>query len=206
MNPVTTIFWDLGGVLLSNGWDREQRASAMEHFGLDAEDFEDRHGDLAPALETGRLTLAEYLDATVFRTPRSFTAAEFRDYMEAQSTAHPDALQVVRDVARSGRYRLATLNNESRELNEFRIHRFGLTEIFSLFASSCYLGRIKPDTRIYHTALDLTQSDPGSCVFVDDRIKNLEPARALGIRTIHFHGEDGADELRARLSDAGVLF
>lgn len=200
----TAIFWDLGGVLLSNGWDREQRAAAVERFGLDADEFEDRHHEMAAGLETGRCTLDDYLRATVFHAPRPFGAAEFREFMLAQSGAFPGNLEVVDALAAGGRYLLATLNNESRELNEYRIARFGLRRRFAAFFSSSFLGWMKPDARIFRAALEISQRAPGETVFVDDRAQNLEPARALGMRTLHFRGEEGPEVLRRRLEALGV--
>lgn len=200
----TAIFWDLGGVLLSNGWDREQRAAAVERFALDADELEDRHREIASSLETGRCTLDEYLRATVFHAPRDFTAVQFREFMLAQSAAFPGNLEVVDDLAAGGRYLLATLNNESRELNEFRIARFGLRRRFTCFFSSSFLGRMKPDPQIYRAALEISQRAPGETVYVDDRAQNLEPARALGMRVLHFQGAEGPESLRRGLRDLGV--
>lgn len=203
---LSTLFWDLGGVLLSNGWDHDQRALALEHFGLDRAEFEDRHREIVPSLETGRCTLADYLRATVFYQPRPFTEAEFRDYMEAQSHAFPENLEVVAALASTGRYLLATLNNESRELNEYRIRRWGLRECFTAFFSSAFVGVMKPNAGIYRTALEVVQREPAECVFVDDRAQNLEPAAALGMRTLHFRAEEGAEALRRALTALGVEF
>lgn len=201
---ITTLFWDLGGVLLSNGWDREQRARAVERFGLDQDDLEDRHREVVAALETGRETLDDYLRETVFHTPRSFTEREFRDFLVAQSTAFAGNLRVVEQLAAGGRYLLATLNNEGRELNLERIERFGLRRIFSLFFTSSFVGAMKPSPRIYRAALEITQRPAGEILFIDDREQNLEPARALGMRTLHFRGEDGPERLRSELRRLGV--
>ncbi|HEV2150498.1 MAG TPA: HAD family phosphatase [Longimicrobiaceae bacterium] len=200
----SAIFWDLGGVLLSNGWDREQRAAVLERFGVELEEFEDRHREIVPALETGRCTLDDYLRATVFHEPRAFTAARLREAMLAQSEAFPGCLEVVDRLAKGGRYLLATLNNESRELNEYRIARFELRRRFTCFFSSSFLGAMKPDGRIYRTALAVVQRAPDETVFVDDRAQNLEPARALGMRTLHFRGEQGPEALVHGLRELGV--
>jgi putative hydrolase of the HAD superfamily len=200
----TAIFWDLGGVLLSNGWDREQRAAAVERFALDADEFEDRHREMAAGVETGRCSLDDYLRATVFYAPRPFTAVQFREFMLAQSAEFPGNLGVVDELAAGGRYLLASLNNESRELNEFRIARFGLRRRFTCFFTSSFLGLMKPDARIYRAALEIAQRAPGEVVYVDDRAQNLEPARALGMRTLHFRGEEGPEALRRGLEALGV--
>jgi putative hydrolase of the HAD superfamily len=204
MRGFRTIFWDLGGVLLSNGWDSDQRGRAVAHFGLDPEEFEDRHREVAGSLETGRCTLDDYLRATVLYEPRRFTGAAFRAYMEAQSTAFEDNLAIVDELAASGRYLLATLNNESRELNEHRIERFGLRQRFTCFFTSSFVGEMKPGPGIYRTALDVTQREPGEVLFIDDRAQNLEPAQALGLHTLHYRARDGADALRRGLREYGI--
>lgn len=200
----TTLFWDLGGVLLSNGWDREQRARAVEHFGLDGDEFDDRHREIVGALETGRCTLDEYLRATVFFRPRPFGEAEFREFMQAQSEAFPGNLEIVDRLRASNRFLLATLNNESRELNRVRIERFGLRDRFSAFFTSSFLGVMKPAVEIFRVALEVTQRDPAEALFIDDRGQNLEPARALGMRTLHFRGEQGPEVLVGELAALGI--
>lgn len=204
MPEITTLFWDLGGVLLSNGWDREQRARAVARFGLDPDEFEDRHREIVPALETGRCSLGDYLHATVFHQPRDFSEADFRAFMEAQSEPFSESLELVERLAVDGRYLLATLNNESRELNEYRIRRFGLRRLFAAFFTSSFVRVMKPNAEIYRTALDVTQRRPEEVVFVDDRSQNLEPARALGMHTLHFRGEEGPEVLLAGLRALGV--
>ncbi len=204
MGTVTAVFWDRGGVLLTNGWDREQRALAVERFGLDGEELEDRHREIVPALEEGRCTLAAYLRATVFHRPRPFGEREFLDFVYAQSRAFPGNLEVVDALAASGRWFLATLNNEGRELNEHRIRAFGLRRRFHAFFSSSFVGAMKPAEAIYRVALDVAQRDPAEVVFVDDRDQNLEPAAALGMRTLRFRGEEGPDVLRRGLAALGV--
>jgi putative hydrolase of the HAD superfamily len=198
---VSHVFFDIGGVLGSNGWDREQRAAAAQHFGLDAADLEDRHGEAVATLEQGRMALDEYLRCTVFYRPLPFEPAEFKAYMLAQSTPFPETIGLARALARTGRYRLMTINNESAELNQYRLEQFGLRDIFITFFSSCWVGTLKPARRIYEVALAMSQAEPEASVFIDDRERNLEPARALGMRTIRFTDAAG---LRQELAALGV--
>lgn len=198
---LTHLFCDIGGVLGTNGWDREQRARAVARFGLD-EEFELRHQELTGELETGRITLAEYLESAVFYCPRGFSREDFVAFMLAQSEPFPDSIGVVRRVSERGRVRMMTLNNESDELNRHRIKHFGLGEIFSTFLSSCWLGVRKPSRLIFERALGIAQAEPGRVLFVDDREQNLAPARALGFRTLHF---TGAAELDRSLGELGLL-
>jgi len=198
---ITHVFFDIGGVLGTNGWDREQRAAAVRHFGLDAADLEDRHDESVAILEQGRMTLDEYLHCAVFYRPRSFTTEEFKAYMLAQSSPFPETIELARGLARSGRYRLMTINNESAELNRYRLEHFGLRDLFITFFSSCWVGILKPAQRIYEVALAMAQAKPEESVFIDDRDRNLEPARGLGMRTIRF---TDAAQLRQELAELGV--
>jgi putative hydrolase of the HAD superfamily len=183
LSGVTHVFFDIGGVLGTNGWDTEQRRAAATRYGLDETDLTRRHKEVADAWETGRMTFDEYLDVIVFHAPRPFTKDEFRAYMLELSEPWDDSVAVVRDLAATGRVRLFTLNNESEELNVHRIERFGLRGLFHAFCSSCWLGVRKPSRQIYHRAFDIAQADPARSLFVDDREPNLEPARAHGCRT-----------------------
>ena len=198
---VTHVFFDIGGVLGSNGWDREQRAAAVRHFGLDVGELEDRHAESIAMLEQGRTTLEEYLRCTVFYRRRPFELEEFRAYMLAQSTPFPDTIELARGLARTGRYRLMTINNESAELNQHRLEQFGLRDVFITFFSSCWVGVLKPARRIYEVALAMSQARPDGSVFIDDRERNLEPAHALGMQTIRF---TDALRLRQELADLDV--
>jgi putative hydrolase of the HAD superfamily len=180
------VFCDVGGVLLTNGWDHAERARLVEKFGLDGSDFEDRHQMVAAALDTGKMDLDQYLDRTIFYRPRPFRQQAVRDFMYAQSEALPGSLDVVARLAQARKVFLAMLNNESRELNLYRIEKFGLRNYFSVFFSSCYLGVSKPDPQIYRLALDLSQRQPQESVVIDDRSLNLESARRLGLHTIQF--------------------
>jgi putative hydrolase of the HAD superfamily len=200
--PLTTIFFDIGGVLLTDGWGHVSRRAAAEKFGLDWDEYSDRHEKVAHAIEVNGLTLDRYLDRAVFYRPRSFTREEFRDFIFAQSHPKPDSLKIVEELAESGRYFMATLNNEVLELNLYRIQKFALRRCFSVFFSSCFLGVRKPDEAIYRMVLQTTQRTPEECIFIDDREVNLECPRELGINTILF--KDAA-QLRAELISRGVV-
>lgn len=181
---VSLLLWDIGGVLLSNGWDRAGRAAAAARFGLDANDLERSHERLAAALETGRLDWAGYLAATVFDRPRPFSPADFRRFVWDRSVPHPEALAVARGLRARGDFTLAALNNESRELNDYRIERFHLGEIFHAFFSSCETGRRKPEPDAFRYPLALTHRRPEETLFLDDREENVAAAAQLGLRTV----------------------
>jgi len=200
-NGIELVLFDIGGVLGSNGWDREQRAAAVEAFHLDADDFQYRHEETVGAFESGQITLDEYLDVTVFCEDRAVSRDDFKRFMFAQSVPWEPSIAVARDLAR-GRVRLATLNNESEELNQYRIQEFGLHAIFPTFFTSCWLGVRKPTREIYERVLGMTQAKPPTVLFIDDRAQNLTPAASLGIRTLQFRS---ADTLRHDLRELGLL-
>lgn len=203
MAGIKGLFWDVGGVLLTNGWDRHSRRAAAQKFKVDWEDYEDRHELVVGRFETGKLSLDQYLDRTIFYRSRDFTKNEFKDYMFAQSKPIEGTLDVVGRLARSGKYLLSTLNNESRELNLYRIEQFGLHKYFSVFMSSSFLGVKKPEDEMFRLALDLSQLKPEECLFIDDRALNLECATRSGLRTLHFKN---AAQLDNELHQAGLEF
>ena len=198
---ITTIFFDIGGVLLTDGWGHDSRRAAAEKFGLDWDEYSDRHEKVAHAIEINRMTLEHYLDRAIFYRPRSFTRDEFREFIFAQSQPKPDSLKVAEELAKSGRYFMATLNNEILELNVYRIEKFGLRRYFPVFFSSCFLGLRKPDEAIYQMVLQVARRAPEECIFIDDREVNLECPRELGIKTILFKD---AVQLRSELAGQGV--
>lgn len=201
MTRPDTLFFDVGGVLLTNGWDTDARLAAAAHFALDLDDTEDRHQALFDGFERGDLSLDQYLDQVVFHRERPFSRAAFIAFMRSRSQPHRASLSVLGRLVAGGRYRLATINNESREMNRYRIDAFALGQRFSAFFSSCYLGVRKPDARIFEIALEVMQAAGEASLFVDDREENVAGARAVGLRAIHAP-EPGrlADYLR----DAGV--
>jgi putative hydrolase of the HAD superfamily len=200
---IRAIFWDVGGVLLTNAWDQTQRAQALKHFQLeeDEEEFHNRHEMVVSSFERGKITLDEYLDRTVFYRPRPFTREAFRDYMFSLSQPFPDVLQFAQSLSNSGKYFMGTINNESRDLNYYRMDKFGLRKAFRLFISSCFVGLRKPETGIYRLALEVTQIRAEECCFIDDRALNLECAAKLGMHPIEM---DSLDQLRNALQGMGV--
>ena len=199
--PIQAIFWDVGGVLLTNAWDRTQRMAALEHFHLDEEEFHDRHEMVVSSFERGKISLDEYLDRTVFYRNRPFTRAIFTNYMFALSQPMAEVLDFAQLLANSGKYFMGTINNESRELNLYRIEKYGLRKIFRLFVSSCFVGLRKPERDIYRLALETTQIPAAECCFIDDRSLNMEIAAKLGMQTIEMRT---VKQLRSDLEELGV--
>ena len=201
MSEIHAIFWDVGGVLLTNAWDHTERVAALEHFRLDEEEFHSRHEMVVSSFERGKISLDEYLDRTVFYRNRPFTREQFRDYMFSLSQPMPEVLAFARALAASGKYFMGTINNESRELNLHRIETYSLREVFRLFVSSCFVGLRKPESGIYRLAIETTQFNPQECCFIDDRALNLECAATLGMHTIQMQT---LDQLRNDLAKLGV--
>src|ERR1700737_745047 len=198
---INAIFWDVGGVMLTNAWNRSQRERALAQFKLDELEFSNRHEMVVSSLERGKIGFDEYLDRTIFYRPRPFAREVFKDYVFSLSQPHREVLAVAEQLAKSGKYFMATINNESKELNQYRIQTFGLREIFSVFVSSCFVGLRKPEAGIYRLALELTQRPADECCFVDDRALNLEIAAKLGMQTIEMQN---VVQLKKDLDKLGV--
>jgi putative hydrolase of the HAD superfamily len=186
MTKLTHIFFDIGGVLGSNGWDHEQRERAIQKFDLNPEDFEWRHKEVVSDWEEGRITVDEYLDIAIFHTRRSFSRAEFVEFMYSQSVPDEATIEIARTLSRYPGYTMMTLNNESEELNMYRIEKFGISQIFEAFLSSCWLGVRKPLRRCYHRALGIAHAKPTESLFIDDRQQNLISASTLGMNVLQF--------------------
>ena len=196
MKTINHIFFDIGGVLGTNGWDREQREKAVNHFKLDPEDFQCRHEEVIGAWEEGGITIDEYLAITVFHKPVDFSRDKFVDFMYSQSEPHEDVIALARALTAHAEYTLMTLNNESDELNRYRIEKFGISQIFEAFLSSCWLGVRKPMQKFYERGLGIAQASPETSLFIDDRQQNLTPAANLGMTCIRF---TSASQLRSDL-------
>jgi putative hydrolase of the HAD superfamily len=201
--PFDVILFDVGGVLLTNGWDRRERAAAAERFQLDPEPFERRHLSIADAWERGEVTVDTYLDTAVFFEPRPFSREDFFAFILSQSQVLPNgALGILAELAASNRCMLGTLNNEARETNEYRFKQFGLRRYFKVALSSCYVRLRKPEPAIYRRALEILGPPPDRVLFIDDRPENVTGAAAEGMRAILFQGEE---TLRRELQGIGVL-
>lgn len=186
MSEINTLFFDIGGVILSDGWGRGSRKQACTKFGLNFDEFQERYKKVADLFEMGKIDLDGYLDETVFYEKRAFSKDEFKDFMFAQSKPIETTLDVLNELASSKRYLMCTLNNESLDLNLFRINKFNLEDYFTAFFSSCFLGIKKPEPEIYERVLKITQRLPEQCIFVDDREENLVTPHALGIHCIEY--------------------
>jgi putative hydrolase of the HAD superfamily len=199
---ITTLFLDIGGVLLTNGWDRKARHQTADAFHLDYDDLEERHHLTYDTYEEGKLSLDDYLQRVVFCEARSFTREEFKSFMFSRSQPIPEMIDLVRSL--KSRYHLKTIavSNEGREINAYRIHKFGLDRLIDTFVSSCYVHYRKPDLDIYCIALDISQSTPGEVAYIDDRPLFIEVACSLGIHGIQ-HIEYSTT--RSKLGELGLI-
>jgi putative hydrolase of the HAD superfamily len=202
-NKFEVVLFDVGGVLLTNGWDHVERAAVLDQFHLDRAAFEARHPDPYDALERDTITMQDYLNATIFYEPRPFTPDDFIASMKVQSKPIPsNALGVLGEIAASDSWLVGLLNNESRLLHEYRMEKFGIEKHLDIQLSSCYLGLRKPDADIYRRALDILGRPADHVLFIDDRKGNADAAAAAGMHAIQFLGEE---QLRRDLKQIGIL-
>jgi putative hydrolase of the HAD superfamily len=185
MSGAKTLFLDIGGVLLSNGWAQESRKKAAQMFSLDFAEMDTLHHCFFNIYEIASITLNEYLDRVVFNHPRNFTSEDFKAFMFTQSIELAEMLQWLKEWKKSCRFPIISINNEGRELNDFRIEKFGLHQCFDAFISSCEVGMRKPDPRIFNLAMGIAQASPEECIYIDDRLMLVQAAQKLGIRSLH---------------------
>lgn len=184
-SSIKIIFFDIGGVLLTNGWGHESRLEAANKFNINYEEFDVLHHFIFNVYEIGRITLDDYLDIAIFNHPRNFTKDEFKDFMFSQSVKLPDLLDWLVEWKKSCGISILSLNNEGRELNDYRIETFGLHRCFDGFISSCEVGMRKPDPGIYKLATGIAHAKPEECVYFDDRLMLVNAAKKYGIQSFH---------------------
>ena len=181
---ITSLFIDIGGVLLTNGWDRHAREKAAEHFGLDLAELNSRHQQIFDTYEVGKTSLKEYLERVVFHKKQKFTLEEFRSLMFAQSKPYPEMIQLICDLKAKYQLKIAVVSNEGRELNEHRIKKFKLERFVDFFISSSFVHLRKPDKDIYRLALDVSLVPISQVLYIEDRPMFVQVAEDLGIKSI----------------------
>ncbi len=187
---------------MTNAWDHISREAAAKHFGYDFTASEERHKLVVGKFEIGEMSRKDYLMNAIFYEKRGFSEKEFVEFMEAESKAHPKSFEVLDELLSQNKYPLSVLNNESLELNLYRIEKFRLRKYFANFFSSCYLGVAKPNLEIYRKALQITQISADRCLLIDDREKNVEAAAECGFQTLHI---PKVDQLRERLVEINII-
>jgi putative hydrolase of the HAD superfamily len=198
-NTITTLFLDIGGVLLTNGWDHNIRTRAADKFGLDYDEMNERHHLTFDTYEEGKLSLDEYLNRVVFYQDRSFSRDEFKAYMYAQSQPFPEMIELMRGLKKQYGLRVAAVSNEGRELTVYRVQQFKLGTIIDFFVSSCFVHYRKPDADMFRIALDISQVSPEQVVYIDDRTMFVEVAQGMAIRGIIHRGYDSTQKTLATL-------
>lgn len=183
-SSITTLFLDIGGVLLTNGWDHHARKRAAINFKLELAEMNDRHHLTVETYEEGKLTLEEYLDRVMFYKERPFTPAQFRKFMFAQSKPYPKMIDLVRRLKARCGLKIVVVSNEARELNVYRIRTFKLDGFVDFFISSCFVHVRKPDTDIFRLALDIAQTPARQVVYIENTPMFVEVAESLGIRSV----------------------
>lgn len=184
MSKITTLFLDIGGVLMTNGWDRISREKAAQAFDFDVVEFDQRHHQFFNLFETGKITLEDYLREAIFWTERSFSMEKFKEFMLAQSKPYPDMIAFFNQLKKEYGFRVAAISNEGHELAEYRIKIGHLKTLMDDFFISSFVGYQKPDPHIFRIALDVTQTRPHNAFYVDDRKELVEAAVQLGIKGI----------------------
>jgi len=199
---ITTLFTDIGGVLLTNGWDHNSRNKAVEYFHLDPKETQERHSMTFDTYEVGKITLDEYLDRVIFYTKRDFTKDDFRSFMFDQSQPYDDMLNLVKELKQKYNLKIAVVNNEGRELNEHRINTFKLNSFVDFFINSSFVHFRKPDADIFKVAIDIAQVNPAETLYLEDRWMFVQVAETLGLKGIHHENYETTKKLFA---DYGLM-
>ena len=199
INDLKILFFDVGGILLSNGWGHESRKKAAKQFGLDYAEVDALHNFIFNVYEIGSITLDEYLDTVIFNYPRDLVRQDFKDFMYSESVELPDMLQWLKEWKKDCGFRIISINNEGKELNDYRVQKFKLHKAFDAFISSCEVKMRKPDPGIFKLALGIAQASPSQCVYFDDRIMFANAAQKLGIRSFHHTGFESTKKILENL-------
>jgi putative hydrolase of the HAD superfamily len=195
----TTLFLDIGGVMLSNVWGHESRKLAAETFHLNLDEMEDRHRINVANHEEGKLTLSEYLNRVVFYEKRSFTPDQFREFMFTQTTPNIEMIEFIKQLKEQFKLKIAVENNEGRVLNEYRIKKFKLNQFIDFFISSCFVHYRKPDTDIFRLALNIAQVTVEHVIYIEDLQMFVDVARSMGIRSIRHKNYLSTSEVLATM-------
>lgn len=198
---ISVLFLDIGGVLLTNSWDKSMRKKAAEYFQIEYDDLEDRHNMTFDTYEEGKLSLDEYLNMVVFYKQRQFQLNEFRKYIFEQTKPLPEMIGMFKSILKNSGLRVGAISNEGRELTIYRVNQFGLKDFIHFFICSCFVHFRKPDKDIFRIALDVGQVDPEKSLYIDDRKLHTEIASSLGMNAIH---HKDIESTKQKLSEYGL--
>jgi putative hydrolase of the HAD superfamily len=199
---IHTLFLDIGGVLLTNGWDRQARQLAVEIFHLDYQEMDERHHLIFDTFESGKISLDEYLERVVFYQSRPFSRDDFKAFVFSRSQPYQDMLDLVRGLKRKYGLKIVAVSNEGYELAQYRIQKFHLKDIFDAFIISCFAHFRKPDLDIFRLAQAVVQAEPSETVFIDDRFMFVQVAESLGLHGIH---HVSTEETKDKLAEFGLI-
>ncbi len=198
---INILFFDVGGILLTNGWGHESREEASRRFGLDYDEVDDLHTFIFNVYEAGSVDLDEYLDTVIFNHPRDFAREDFKQFMFEQSKELPDMLAWLKEWKKDCGFRIISINNEGKELNDYRVKKFKLHQCFDAFISSCEVGIRKPDPKIFRLAMGVAQALPQQCVYFDDRKMFALAAQKLGIRAYQHTSFESTKEILEKIKE-----
>ena len=199
---ITTLFTDIGGVLLTDGWNSRSRSNAALTFNLDLSELEERHHLTFDTFEIGKISLDEYLLRVVFYEKRSFTAGQFKEFMFAQSKPFPEMIQLLSQLKNKYHLKVAVVSNEGMELTEYRIKKFRLYDVVDFFVSSCFVHLRKPDVEIFALAVNIAQTPVEQIVYIEDRPMFVQMAESIGIKAIR---HTDYESTKNKLGDFGLL-
>ncbi len=198
---INILFFDVGGILLTNGWGHESREEASRRFGLDYDEVDDLHTFIFNVYEAGSVDLDEYLDTVIFNHPRDFAREDFKQFMFEQSKELPDMLAWLKEWKKDCGFRIISINNEGKELNDYRVKKFKLHQCFDAFISSCEVGIRKPDPKIFRLAMGVAQALPQQCVYFDDRKMFALAAQKLGFRAYQHTSFESTKEILEKIKE-----
>ena len=198
---ITTLLLDIGGVLLTNGWDHAARLKAANVYSLDYNEIEERHHLTFDTYEEGKLSLDDYLAQVIFYERRAFSVDEFKTFMQTQSQPYPEMIELIKTVKQRYKLKVGSVNNEGRELMTYRLHTFDLGSVFDFFIASCYVHFRKPDADIFRVALDVSQTSPDQVLYIEDRALFVQVAKTLGMNAVV---HDDYESTRAMLAQYGL--
>ncbi|MFC2049367.1 HAD family hydrolase [Chlamydiota bacterium] len=188
MSIIQALFLDIGGVLLTNGWDHALRKATAEAFQVDYDEMDSRHQLIFDTYETGKMTFDEYLKKVIFFVDRPYSMQDVKQYIFGAAKPYEDMIALVKEVKERHNLKVGVVSNEGRELAVDRIHRFNLPSFVDFFVVSSFVHFRKPDPDIYHLAIDVVQVPPSKIAYIDDRKLLIEVGKGLGLQGIHHTG------------------
>jgi len=185
---ITTLFLDIDGVLLNDGWDHQARNRAATHFQLNFIEMEKQHQLSFSAYENGMITLQDYLDHVVFYENRPFTQSEFQEFMFEQSQSYPEMIELIRQLKEQYGLKIVAICNEARELNLHRIRKFGLVSLVDEFVSFRFINLPEPDALLFRLAFHIDEKFNRHGAYIENTPLLLQKTEDFGLRSM-FHSD-----------------